>query len=223
MKTSALTPESLLERWRAIAADSSRSAWEPENAYGFFMQFPGRPAQLRSALKGLPRAEAIAQRLERAFAAARQPNNDAYLVVRNPPALSKKAATELALAHAESMARMASDLGLDEVEEYLGACKSVELIHASERPPPTEEDTTLYDLETDWFRAVCESPFASAMREAAYSLAADYLVAHFVLWPLVGRRSDPYSHSFELWRHGARVRYASDRLIVHVTPHGRGA
>lgn len=223
LKKNALTPEGLLARWQAIVADHSPRAWEAENAYGFFLPFAGRPEQLRAALKGVPRAEAVATRLERAFAAARHPNDDAYLIVRRPLALAKKAATELALAHAQSMARKASDLGHADVEDYLAELETVEVIRDGERPPPTEEDSMLYDLEPDWFRDACASPFANAMREAAYSLAADYPLAHFVLWPLAGRRSDPYSHYFELWSHGATVRYAADRLIVYVTPRGRGA
>jgi hypothetical protein len=75
--------------------------------------------------------------------------------------------------------------------------------------------TLIYELETDWFRGVCDDPFAYALREAAYSLAADSLLAHYVLWPLAARRADPYAPALELWRHGRVLRWSEGSVDVH--------
>lgn len=46
-----------------MTGDTSSEPWQEDNAYGFFTGFSGRPKKLLdAALKGAPRADAIAER-----------------------------------------------------------------------------------------------------------------------------------------------------------------
>jgi hypothetical protein len=155
--------------------------------------------------------------LQAAFHAAGPSEDDAYLVVRAPPALAKKKAQSLVRAHVKALRTMARNVGNDDAMDFLAQQLEVRLSKkAAPRIEQDSIDTIFYELERDWFADLRRNAFATAMREAAYSLAADYGLARYVLWPLLARRDDPYAAYFELWRHGAELRWHESKIVLHV-------
>jgi hypothetical protein len=213
-----MTPRELLQRWKKMSGDTSSGTWVEENTYGFFNQFRDDPVGLKKSLSGIPKATAIASRLQAAFDAAAPSGDDEYLVVRTPPALAKKKAESLVRTHVKALRTMARDVENQDAVDFLAQELDVRL---TKKPAPRFEqdsiDTIFYELEIDWFVSLRRNAFVSAMKEAAYSLAADYRLARYVLWPLLGRRDDPYSAYFELWRHGAELRWHPSKIMLHVT------
>lgn len=212
-----MTRDELLQRWKAMSGDSSSRAWAPENAHGFLHGYCREPKSMRRALRGVPCASAIAKRLSAVFSAARDDADHAYLRVKRAPRLAEKDAISLAKSHLRSLFQMAGELGHEETQAIVERIVDFRVTRQAPANQPTRVQTLFFELEGDWFRHVCDDVFARAMREATYSLAADPLLAHYILWPLTRRRSDPYAAYFELWRHGAKLRWPElDQLSIHL-------
>ena len=55
------------------------------------------------------------------------------------------------------------------------------------------------------------------MEEAFYSMACDYYLAHYLMWPLYRGSTaieEPYAPYFELWRHGAQAIFSEARRVT---------
>jgi hypothetical protein len=219
-----VTPDDLLAQWKRLAGDPSPSAWQPENAYGFFQTFRPLGDGVDEALVGVPHAAELTGRLVAVYRATasgwrRGNSEDLYCVVRDPARLEDTRAIDLVRQHLAALASMALDLDLTDPSLQLDPTLPVDIIRGAPAPPIDRDgiETALYELQGDWFDARPFVPLAHAMREAMYSLACDYPLAHFVLWPLVGDGDrDLYAAYFDLWRHGAELRAAPAAWVVHL-------
>lgn len=202
-----------------MSGDSSSRPWAKENTFGFLHEFCREEQELKKALDGVPCAVAVASRLKRVFAASRG-IQQAYVIVKRPPRLTEGDALVLARKHLLSLVNMARELGNDEALQILSSVTQFQTTRAVRPKPQTDSpETMVYELELSWFREVCDDPFAGAMSEATYSLAADFMLAHFVLWPFARRRSEPYDAYFDLWRHGATLSWSGPSCVnVHLPP-----
>jgi len=68
-------------------------------------------------------------------------------------------------------------------------------------------ETIIHDLRSDWFLSLKpKQSDALLMGEAFYSIACDYYIADYLLWPLYQHSTvieEPFAPYFELWTHGA--------------------
>lgn len=126
-----MTPKELLQRWKRMSGDKSSRAWAVENTYGFLLQFRDDPAGLKKALPH----QASAGR----FDAAAPGGDDAYLVVRAPPSLTKKKAESLVRAHVKTLRTMARDVENEDAVEFLAQTFDVRL--SKKAAPRIEQDS----------------------------------------------------------------------------------
>lgn len=108
---------------------------------------------------------------------------------------------------------MAEAEGDTELGEWLGPRPQLNLVRG--QPPsdvhPNSLDAAIYDLEERWFSGL-QSVFEAdgVLGEAFYSIACDYSMARYLTWPWYRGSSEldePFLAYFQLWRHGARLRY----------------
>lgn len=83
-------------------------------------------------------------------------------------------------------------------------------------------ETIVYDMVGDWYSGL--NPVQSdalLLHEAFYSIACDYDIARYLMWPLYRTSSDivePFAPYFDLWTHGAKPWFGRPGLVtVYVT------
>lgn len=136
---------------------------------------------------------------------------DMYVVLRKFDLISVDAARKLADQHLAGMEKLANYTGDTETERAISSLR---------RNPgvPAGEDiinTLVYDCLCDFlaeFQPSQDQLFL--LKEAVYSIAADYYLMAYMLWPAIRKLTglpdllDPY---FEMWRHG--VELSGDGLV----------
>lgn len=126
--------------------------------------------------------------------------------MRQPPAGREAVAVGFARSHLKALAATARELE----EDDCGA-RTVEIRVTTAPAGPASSngpEARFYVLEGDWFRQVCDDPFARVLGEAASSLAALPLLGPLRAEAAGPASRDPYAPAFELWRHGLELRWA---------------
>ncbi|MDG3004687.1 hypothetical protein [Paludisphaera mucosa] len=223
--------EALLARWKALAGDHSRRPWTPDHLAGFFQNFRPHGVGLAEVFEGVEGADEITPRLLEIYRATAEGwrddgGYDAYFNVKSPVPLAAPRAVELVLGHLEKVRAMAEVLGRDDLVASLDPAPAVDVVVGETPWPPGPDDveSTIYEVVGDYMALLTprESP-ALGMEEGLWTIAGDYNLRHYVLWPLyrgVGTIEEPFQPYFELWRHGAGYRFTPEGAVHVYTPAG---
>ncbi len=226
--------------WKGVAVDALRAAGDPgvtdfekiefkdeDQFYGYFGCFRPEGKGVESVFAGVVGGDEVVQRLRKVYAATNESYGSAmYFVVRKPFPATHQEVEDLTRKHLERVRLIAEAFGNSELVK-LSASDPVIEIKCEHRPNGPRDynspETLVYDVVCDWFGGIhaVESEIL-LLREAFYSMACDYYIADYVMWPLyrhgteVDEAFEPY---FELWRRGAQPFFGKPGLITVYLPY----
>lgn len=215
-----------LAYWKEVAKVTSPEIWidEYRDLFGYFQRFRPHGDGLAEVFKGVVKGAEILERLLPFFDHTSDWTG-AYFVVASPVPSTESEVADLVRRHLDSIREIANEAGddtLDEVESILGTTQLQFSDTPIERQPtfdPDSPDVFIYDVMTDWFSDL--EPVESEgllLREAAYSMTADYFLSHYALWPLYADATtveDPFAASFQLWIRGVSFAILDQRVRIH--------
>ena len=89
---------------------------------------------------------------------------------------------------------------------------------APESPDRHDTDLMIYDTLCDWVASLESNPPAAAeLHEAFYSIACDYPLSWYAMWPWYADAApfaDPFRPYFQLWRHGIEYRFDGPSAVT---------
>jgi hypothetical protein len=227
-----------LEYWKSVAVDTCRAAgadvaeleemvFEDEYALsGYFGYFRPEGKGVERVFAGIVGGEEIVQRLRRIYDCTRD-ESGLYFVVRQPVPATAERLVELTRQHLLKVKQIARAFGHDGLTSQLKVLPEIKIkrqaIPDETRCNPGAPESDVYHVTGDWFGNLEPAPSdALWLHEAFYSIAADYKIAHYLLWPLHRQSTDiedPFAPYFELRTHGALPFFEKPGLVnVYVRP-----
>jgi hypothetical protein len=229
-----------LAYWKRIALDAARSAgedvkdlesrvWknEEDDLFYYFNFFRPGGEGVDKVFEGIIGGKEIADRLRLVYQATKESQHLYFIVCRSLPATGKRL-IELTTQHYKKVAQIAREHG--ECEELIQLFDKFPKIEITTEPAPDRRqpdpncpETWVYGVVIcDWFNHL--EPVQSdalLMEEAFYSIACDYYLAHYLMWPLYRNSTtieEPFAPYFELWRHGAHSIFTEPgKVLVYVS------
>jgi len=228
-----------LAYWKSVAVDAVRAAGRDgvaefeeivfkneDDLFAFFDCFRPDGACLERVFAGVVGGDEILQRLRRIYELKETATAFGYFVVRRPAPATPERLVELTTRRLDKVRQIAIDFGESELASLLEELPEIK-IKREAIPQQTRSDVyapgaIVYDVTGDWFSGL--GPIQSdalLLHEALYSIACDYKIAYYLLWPLYQRSTeieDPFAPYFELWTHGALPFFGKPGLVtVYVT------
>jgi len=224
--------KAMLERWKALAGDTSPEPWTPDQMAGFFQCFRPDGQGLSQAFEGVECGEEILARLLEIYRATadgwlRENSHDGYFIVRNPPPTTSSQAEDLVRKHLKRVVAMAEAIGRAELTALLRQPPRIELTHG-EAPSPSLDydgpDSMIYEATNDFMHSLTpRESEALLMEEAMYAIACDYNLQYHCLWPLYRDATpieEPFAPYFELWKRNLDYRFTGDSEVRVYVPEG---
>jgi hypothetical protein len=221
-----------LRRWQLqLGANESDEPWrKPEDLAFFFQRFrpDGGNLELFCEEIGCPSIAPRVLDVFRATAANYKDEGtiDAYFVVREPQPASDFELLSLASSYFSSLTHVAvaSDPAI-EMEAYFNAPPTIAIKRGCEAPLEASDFQVGVNeaLHAYFQQFPLDNCGAGLLKEALYTMACDYSLMHYVLWPIVQARFehdhvDPYSTYFELWKRGVDLRFdGAGGAVLYVT------
>lgn len=222
-----------LAYWKKIALDAARSRsedvsdlnWEWKNEeddlFYYFNFFRPDGAGVDKVFAGVVGGEEIVERLRLVYQSTKE-NQGLYFIVRRPLRATRKRLIELTTQHYENVAQIAREHGqCEELVTLFDKFPQIDITTEPEpdrrQPDPNCPEDLVYGVVGDWFSTL--QPIQSdalSMEEAFYSIACDYNLAGYLMWPLYRNSTkieEPFAPYFELWRHGAHAIFTEPDLI----------
>lgn len=229
--------EQVLRKWQLkLGAKEQDAPWTSKDDLAFFFQRFRPDGEGIAEFCSDMNCDAIAPRLIEMFRATansyKSGNSvDPYFVVRDVPSSSEEELKPLALAYIESLKRISprcEDNEADEdefvsMESYFELSPIIEIARGEKAPLESSDiEISVYLALNDYFAACKISKEASLLTEALYTMANNYNLSHYVLWPMLQETldktlEDPYSKYFELWRRGVNPFFEDDHKCVLYT------
>ena len=194
-----------------LAAYLDAKVWKDEDdLYCYFGLFQPDGKGVERVFAGVVGGDEILHRLLAVYEFSEN------FVVRRPLPATPEKLVDLTTQHLDNVRQIAAgcrDAGDQEAEllRLLSPAPRIEIIRA--QPParsPTDFDfpeSDVYEVTGQWFRDLVPiQSDALLLREAFYSIACDYKIAHHLLWPLYRHSTqidEPFAPYVELWTHGA--------------------
>jgi hypothetical protein len=232
-----------IEAARATGRDGTaqleKLVWKNEDdLFAFFDCFRPDGAGVERVFAGVAGGEEIVLRLLKVYECTKESfGGFGYFIVRRPTRATPEKLVDLTTQHLEKVRQIACSfrpeaIKTKQMRESLiaGAAKLASLLEtltqieikreaapARTQPDYQAPETILYDVVGDWVMGLDPIPSAALlMREAFYSIACDYYIANYLMWPLYRHGTDivePFALYFELWTHGARAIFEKPGLV----------
>ena len=230
-----------LAYWKTVAVDAVRAAgrdgadeleaatWADEDdLFAFFDCFRPDGKGVERVFAGVAGGAEIAERLLKVYEYTKDSLNPwGYFIVRRPAPATPARLIDLTTRHFGKVKQIAQSY-LPEGDELVGWLETIPRIEIKYEPAPDRRqpdydapETGIHDLLGDWFRSLEPKPSDALMLgEAFYSIACDYNIAHYLMWPLSQQSTDiedPFAPYFDLWTHGAQAIFERPgRVAVYV-------
>jgi hypothetical protein len=228
-----------LAYWKTVAADASRAVdpefaaklesdvWKNEDdLFGFFCLFQPDGKGVERAFIGVVGGDEILQRLLKVYEYT-QENSELYFIVRRPIPATPERLIDVTVQYLEKNRQIARAFGDAALVRLLEVLPEIRIKREGIPQRFATEFTSMpeaivCDAICDWLRELAPIPsHALLMKEAFYSIACDYCIAHHFMWPLYRHSTDieePFAAYFELWTHGAQPWFEKPGLVnVYVT------
>jgi hypothetical protein len=229
-----------LAHWKRIAVDTVRAAgrdgveqlearvWKSEDdLFAYFDCFRPDGAGLDKVFAGIVGGAELLQRLRPIYQLKETQTALGYFVVRRPHSATPDMLCQLTTEYLGKAKQIALGIGetdqrAAEIRGLLDSPPRINVVrgHLPERFNADFNvlETLLHELVSDWFIDLKPIPSdALLMREAYYSIAADYFIADHLMWPLYRQSTiieEPFAAYFELWTHGARPFFGQRGLVT---------
>lgn len=197
----------LLSRLKTEVGLGANASLDPYALAGLFTRFRPDGAGVDRLFGQDAVEQAVLARIRRvlkASASSWKPG-DLYVVLRKFDPISANDAAKLVDEHLAGMEKLAAYTGETEAQRAIASLRSNPGASAGE----DIVDTLVYECLVDFlaeFEPSDDPLFLLA--EALYSVAADYYLMAYMLWPVIHKLTglpdllDPY---FEMWRHGVKL------------------
>lgn len=190
---------------RSTRVMAKRQADAEHQLAGLFNDLSRTPERLHALLDDVDGGADVIARVRSLRRTVGSDHRDVYMVVRAPVPLSREVAERTIRQHYRAMRALVKNL--DDAPEIP---TSVPIRWGA--PPERAEwneslEPTLRDAQGEVLYAAGADHPLLALKEAAYSIAASYEIARWVLWPAYAPRvtaRDPFRAYVRLWRHGVR-------------------
>lgn len=146
-------------------------------------------------------------------------NEDPYFVIRHPPFVDDEQIREWTVRHLSEMCQLAHLTNSSVAARRSNPTPRIEIGRDVVNPCSNLENPQALFVEMindGMFSSVpVESDFF-LLEEAFYHIACDYLLRHYLLWPLYKSAipmNDPFADYFELWKHGAQPVWEENNLV----------
>jgi hypothetical protein len=216
-----------LAYWKTVAGDTSNRVWDniEDDLYAFFQRFRPLGQNVEKVFEGVERGQEILARLLPFYEHTKEgAENDAYFVVREPIIVSRPDLLALVTEYLGKVNEIANASG---VEELITVLSSMPIELQKGQPPShtAQADQTyasIYDTVTDWFIDI--EPVQSdalLLHEAFYSMACDYQLSQYIMWPLYQDKApvkDPFMPYYQLWKRGAELRFSGKESLTVYAP-----
>jgi hypothetical protein len=216
-----MTEDQNLVRWRKLMDAASQ-----DGLVGFFQKFRPHGNGLTAAFEGVVGADEFLPRLLRIYQATAEgwDETDAYFVVRRPTPLSQEKAKQFATLYLQKMGEVAAEVGNADLVQLLKPLPRIEIVVGKAPWPPGQDDpeTLIYEARTDFILSLTpQDSQVLLLDDALYHIACDYFLRDYVLWPLYKHSTaiaDPFEPYFDLWEHGAAIRFQGDDVVKVYVP-----
>lgn len=228
----------LMERLRACLQWADDEPVTSDSLIGLLQRFRPDGARLAEIFDDLPAGGEMSVRLMQLYLAAGDSarpggGQDAYFIVRQPPALEPDEASRLVTRWLGDLATLARAVGADDVLPLLDPLPNIRVLEgiAPKQSKSDLESVPLYRLlkqdAADWTqRLPGHQDIANLLRPAYYFAACDWALRDHLLWPLHAAANrqlrDPFAAYFELWRHNAKLRSMGPEQLDVYLPHPLG-
>ncbi len=222
-------------------AELEAMVWKSEDdLFGFFDCFRPDGTGVERVFTGVVGGDEIVQRLLKVYEYTKESfKRFTYFIVCRPAFAAPERLENLTTQHLEKVRQIARSIQPESTEskqlhtsiiagaaELASLMETLPQIEIKREAAPTRTlpdydapETLLYDVVGDWF-SVLISPIQSdalLMGEAFYSIACDYYIARYLMWPLYRRSTavwEPFAPYFQLWTHGARPIFEKPGLVT---------
>jgi hypothetical protein len=149
---------------------------------------------------------------------------DLYFVVRQPTPVNEMKAIQLAETFLNGLKNFADFLGDAELRDALEG-RRITLQAPKGQEVDEDTPTMVYECLTDFLAE--QQPAQNdlfALKEAIYSMANDYFLMAFILWPamkITGPASNAFDGYYELWRCGIGLKYFAAGDVAVTLPFKR--
>jgi hypothetical protein len=216
-----------LAYWKEVADDPSPVPWinEEDDLFAYFQRFRPHGLGVEKVFEGVERGDEILKRLLPCYEHTKESaESHMYFIVLKPQVTTSDELIEILRTYFNSVTQMAIASDAWDVVNLLG---SVEIDTEKAEPPPHSNQpepgfSMIYDTVCDWI--IDLKPVASdaiLLKEAFYSMACDYELAGYIMWPIYRETTpilDPLAPCFELWIRGAEFRFTSDKSVTVYSP-----
>jgi hypothetical protein len=211
--------QTLIQRIQTETGLSITPDGDPHRLAGMLNRYRPMGEGLERLLGNDAVEQAVHARLRRIYEATAPgcKSGDLYFVVRQPSPIDASQAMNLAREHVARMAQLAVHLKDSEVAEALA---EVEVTSDPAGAAGQDDDLGIlvYEFLTDFLAGLQPRQHEIFfLKEAFYSMANDYFLMAYVVWPAAGlpeslaAAMDPY---FELWRHGVELKFRGKSVTV---------
>lgn len=190
--------------------------WKNEDdLFAFFDCFRPDGKGVERVFAGVVGGDEIVERLLKVYECTKESVNPwGYFIVCRPAPATPERLVDLTTQHLDKVKQIAISFGETELASLLETLPEIkikrEAAPARTQPDDDAPETIIYDMSGDWFGGLDPVPSdALLMKEAFYSIACDYNIAHYLMWPLYRQSTDieePFAPYFALWTHGAHAR-----------------
>jgi hypothetical protein len=224
---------------KRIAGDTSDMQWDGDSLGGFFLKFRPDGKGVEEVLEGVEMGDEILNRLL-LFYEATSPGKpeDFYFKVKDLPAISSDEAKRLVTEYLEKMAEFAreDDTGSSDAKrmvkllrKFLKRTPNIKVTEGQAPRRQEDEESDLgalipYVISDLIIEADAVESLAMQLEEGLYSMAADYNISGFILWPLYRDcfdTEDPFASYFEMWKHGITIDVPDNKHVVAYIPEGK--
>jgi hypothetical protein len=140
---------------------------------------------------------------------------DLYFVIRQFAPLDQASAANIAGAFSAGIKRVADYVGESELSGKLERSKVV-LSRPTDLASERDLPDMMHDCLTDFLVTMREHHEIFVLKEALYSMANDYYLMAYMLWPALqftGDMSGVLNSYIDLWRHGIRLEFFENGCI----------
>lgn len=213
----------LIERIEAATGIVVPAPTDSHRLSGIFNRYRPDGAGLELLFEASGIEGKILSRLKKVFLATAPgwKPGDLYFTVRQFSPMSPATAATIVEDYLTGFRSFAEKIGNSEVA---GALSSVKVVSDNAIGKSEDEDVAvmMYECLTDFLATQQPRQHEAFMlKEALYSMANDYFLMAYVLWPAMGFE-DELSHAldnyFEMWRHGIGIKFFKGGLVAVSLP-----
>jgi hypothetical protein len=192
-----------------LVGDPSPEPWTSgDDLFGYFQRFRPDGDGVERVFEGMAHGDEVLARLLPFYRHTRDAANYIYFVVRDPLQTTRQELSAIMNRHLAAIRQIAVAGGnkfLDKLDTLLPTVRvEFERGKPPPHPPQPEPNAALpYEIACDWsidLRIAASDDYV-LLGEAFYSIACDYQLADYIVWPVYRDASpvhDPFAAAFDL-------------------------